>query len=146
MVLRTTFNTSSNLVIELREAGSSPGAAGDEGRLLYQGSISGSSVTEGTGSKSLKAKINASSVTPPSPIQLTSGKTYYLVARSSGRSTTFRIHKMQRGLNHAEHGLKIPDFMYSGFRGQMNTGSGWGNIRGGQGSGPRNDAPLWMEF
>ncbi len=146
MAVRTTSNASHDLIIELREAGSNPGGSSDEGRLFYSGSVSASRVTQAAELKHYGGVVNDLVVTPPNPIALSPGKTYYIVARSGGTSTKYRMQKLHRYLNQAEVGLKTPDFLYSGIRGQLNTGSGWANITGGAGSGPRNDAPLWIEF
>lgn len=145
IVLRTTSSTAGDLVLELRAA-ANDGGAHDEGALLCEGAVPAASVSVGTNLKHHQSAIADLSVACAPPVPLVAGKTYYLVARADGGATSYRIQPMHRGFNQAEHGLKLATFITAGFRGQRDTGSGWSDIPGGSGSGPRNDAPLWMRF
>jgi hypothetical protein len=147
-VVRSSANTSDGLVVQLRQAGGTPGGAGDEGTLLTEVVIPPTAITQASTTKTFEDRIEPVVAVITPPIALSAGQTYYLEMKSAGSSTTYLADKMHRYTNQAQVGLKVPDHLYSGCRGQMNDGSGmgWSEILGGGGDLPRNDAPLWMAF
>lgn len=145
IMTRPTASTANNLVLELRAAGGSPGGSGDEGTLLASGTVTAASVIQEDNLKHPDTALPIISVNLSPVIALQSGKVYYVVARSTGASTKYRFRQMHRFLNQPDFGLKKPDFLNDPiFKGQYNDGTGWANMVGGEGTQPRNDAPLWI--
>ena len=128
---RWNANSTGSVSLVLRRAGSTPGAAGDEGTILAQTSIAASSLDNADGN----IKFNIPKTTDPRqtltlPVNLTvqPGQAYYIELAPTSGSAVYAVGRVLNYLR-ASRGLLKPDHQDSTCVHQRKTGTGsWTTI------------------